>query len=806
MALAVWLLIVALAGGVLIDVPPQEWWAVALSAAVLGILARGRTARMLLASACLALTMSYGAGAREHVLHAPLVSALGEALDDRQAPPIWLRGVLLEDAAMSTDGIRLDVHVLAMRRSLTWEATDGRAQLVVGGALGGPLVSEWRRGRTVILPAIVRRPPVWRNPGGSSEDWQRLRRAVDVIGSVKSATMVAVWPGSRASEIFAAIRASTRQRVAQTVGPWSRESAAIVTALLIGDRTGLDDGMIRTLQMAGTYHVIAISGGNIAILVVVTVTMLRIFLRGSRLAAAIALAVVLAYGAVVGDQASVSRAVMAAAVVLGLDVVGWCAHPLRIFGCAALLVMLADPLTVVDVGAWLSFGATLGILLLAGPITSRLAPRRSRMVWQSMAVMVAATLAAEVALMPVSAAVFSRVTVAGLILNFAAIPGMAVTQLSGMVAAVLTGVWPWGATLCGGLAHLGVLMVLRSADLLRLAPWMSWQTPTVHWGWTVAYYAAIGVLLTPLHARVLRQVCWAAALSSAAMILWAPPALTRQAATGSLRVTMLDVGQGQAIVVQFPSGESLLVDAGGAPSGFDVGARVVEPALWALGIDRLTWMAITHGDLDHVGGAQSLLRDLRPREIWEGIPVPRDTRLQRLRAQAHAAGVVWRRLSVGQSLEVGSVSVDVLHPSLPDWERQDVRNDDSIVLRVQLGHVGVLLTGDIGRPVEQTIAWDRTQRLRVLTAPHHGSRTSSSAALLDGWLPHAVFVSAGQGNAFGHPAPDVLARYGSLGVPVFRTDRDGAITLNTDGRIVTVSTMSGRRWRLEEAVIAGDRE
>lgn len=264
---------------------------------------------------------------------------------------------------------------------------------------------------------------------------------------------------------------------------------------------------------------------------------------------------------------------------------------------------------------------------------------------------------------------------------------------------------------------------------------------------------------------------------------------------GWLRVTFLDVGQGDAILTQFPTGQSLLVDAGGSATGFDVGTRVVRPALWGLGVRRLDWLAVTHGDIDHAGGALSVLRELGPREVWEGVPVPTNAALMTLRAAAQAQSVAWARLVAAQSFEIGSAAVDVLSPPAPDWERPNTRNDDSIVLRLTFGDVSVLLTGDISAAVEPTLP-HTGPRLRLLKAPHHGSRTSSSAGLVGGWLPQAVFISVGRGNTFGHPSPDVLARYDHYAVDVFRTDRDGAISIETDGRQVLVRTATGRTWRL----------
>lgn len=755
---------------------------------------RGAVAAVAVACGCGA----YGASARDAALASPLSAALAPVLDDRLAPPVWLSGVLHEDAVIDADGARisLDVDRVAVGdRAAPWRSVHGRAQVGVGGTFASGVAAAWVRGRRVTAPVLVKRPQIWRNPGSPSERWQRLRRGVDITGSVKSAALVDVTAGPPWSELGAGVRARVRSTLAAIVGASSRESAGITTAILIGDRTGLDDETVRALQMAGTYHVIAISGGNIAIVVAACLVVLRLVLRSPRVVAALTLVVVLAYGALVGDQASVSRAVTAGAVVLLLQMLGWCAPSLRIFGLAALVVALADPLVVIDVGAWLSFGATLGILLFAGPTSQRIARGRHPVV-VGIAAMAAATIAAELALMPISAAVFARVSIAGLLLNFIAIPAMTVTQLAGTAIVLLDGFAPALSRVLGVLAHAGAWALVRSTLLLRVAPWLTWQTPPVSWMWTAAYYAGIVAALTTTRWRIGRRAAVAASALSLIVILWSPAWLSAQPSPGMLRVSMLDVGQGQAIAVQFPTGQSMLLDAGGSASSFDIGARVVEPALWALGIQRLDWLAVTHGDVDHAGGAPSVLRDMRPREVWEGVPVPRDVRMQSLRARAHDDGAVWRRLATGHNFEVGSVLVEILNPPLPDWERRDNRNDDSVVMRVNFGQVSLLLTGDVERAAEDGLSVDRTARLRLLSAPHHGSRTSSTPGLLKRLLPHAVFVSAGRANTFGHPAPDVLARYERLGVEVFRTDLDGAITIETDGRVVFVSTTSGRSWRL----------
>jgi len=260
---------------------------------------------------------------------------------------------------------------------------------------------------------------------------------------------------------------------------------------------------------------------------------------------------------------------------------------------------------------------------------------------------------------------------------------------------------------------------------------------------------------------------------------------------------MVDVGQGDALVMQFPSGRSLLIDAGGSASSFDIGDRVVAPTLWALGVRRLDWLAVTHPDLDHVGGAVSVAATFRPIEIWEGVPVPRDLNRAALHEVAMAQRLSWRQARRDDRLEVGDVTIDVLNPRAPDWERQRVRNDDSLVLRIRYGGVELLLTGDISAAIERELlaASGGERPLRVLKVAHHGSRTSSSRAFLDRYAPVAALVSVGRGNTFGHPAPDVMAGLRQVRTRVFRTDRDGAVTVETDGRELRVRTWTGLTWQ-----------
>jgi competence protein ComEC len=422
--------------------------------------------------------------------------------------------------------------------------------------------------------------------------------------------------------------------------------------------------------------------------------------------------------------------------------------------------------------------------------------------------MLAASAATEALLCPVGAFVFSRITFAGLALNFVAIPLMGVAQIAGMVVVPTALISTRLAAAAGWVAHVGAAGLVASADLVRFAPVLTYRVAAPSVLVCVAYYVALALAWTLSRRRaaitgsretaVARRWRRGSAIVAAAAAIWIlaePWAALAARGDGRLHVTFVDVGQGDAAFVRFPRGTTMLVDAGGlgASSSFDVGDRVVAPVLREAGVRRLDYLALTHGDPDHIGGAPSIVAEFRPREVWEGIPVPRQAPLAALRALAADAGSRWANVYAGDHLAIDDVDVRALHPERAEWERQKVRNDDSIVLDVRWRDVSVLLTGDIGKPTERVlVAGLAPSPVRVIKVPHHGSLTSSSEEFLRVAQPAVAIFSAGRANHFGHPAPAVLERYKIAGAQIFRTDQDGAVTIDTDGRVLTVRTFLGR--------------
>jgi competence protein ComEC len=604
---------------------------------------------------------------------------------------------------------------------------------------------------------------------------------------VKSGLLVQVLaPGGVVEEWAADVRVRIRRAIDRWVTIYDSVAGAIVTAVLIGDRTALPDSVRERLQEAGTYHVIAISGGNIAILAAVVFALLTIVGLHGRVGALIAIFVLLVYAQVAVAGPSVWRATLMAVVYLTARVLDHRTAVWQAASTAAALMVIARPLDLRDPGFILTFGATIALIEGArrGSGTVR-APRVRRWVFGS----VIASLAVELALLPVAAQLFSRVTSAGLLLNLIAVPIMGIAQVAGLIVAAFDSVSVVGGV-AGWIAYIAADTLVGSARLVDVAPWLTAWVPPPGVALVVTYYVALTMALFGRSVVVRSAGAVALVVAFACMVgPWSVGLIRPEAAP--LRLTMFDVGQGEALLVE-SGGEALQIDAGGAPFGggsFDIGARVIAPALWFRGIRRIDTLLLTHGDPDHVGGAALLLEEFGVRRLWEGIEVPRHEPSRAIRELAKARGARPEVRRAGEVFQWGAATMRVLHPPEPDWERPRIRNDDSVVLELRHGHVAVLLTGDVGADVERIVVPQLTHaRVRILKVGHHGSRTSTSQALLDAWRPQIAIISAGRGNTFGHPAPDVLQRLDGIGARIYRTDRHGQITLDSNGREVTVRT------------------
>jgi competence protein ComEC len=691
---------------------------------------------------------------------------VGGGLDGRV---VRIQGTAAEDARETEDRWTLVLDVDAVEWRGERREAAGRARIDVRGAAARGAVIE---GDAVAVWAELYLPRGYGTPGAFDTAAAARRDRLHAFGSCKSPRLVErVRGGEGLGTLVARVRAAARARLLASVpaGP----EQGLVRAMVLGDRTGVDPETAEAFRAAGTYHVLALSGAQVAIVAAfLTALLARVELpRVAR--AALVCAALAFYAELVGGDVPVARAAwMAGVLVAGrcLDLDGDLAN---LLGLAALLLVADRPSAVSDVGFQLSFAATLGLLLLTPPLVRGLRPWPLRI-----ELALAGSLAAQLALAPLLLAHFNRLAPAALLLNLAAVPLSAAVLLIGVAAAACPPGWPLLPALAGNLAWIAAHALLRSVEPVRWLPALDVRLPGPP-PWAIAVFVAGLVVLAA--GRSLRRGAALTAIGLLALVYGRRP----PAADGRLHLAVLDVGQGDAMVVRTPQGRIWIVDAGGAfDARFDVGEAVVAPYLWSLGVRRIEGMVLTHAHPDHAGGLSFLLRAFAVGEFWDG-PRPRSDRAYSPLDEAlAAAGTTARAVGAGMSADWDGVAVDVLGPPAGPrpWR---TRNDDSVVLRLSYGSIRMLLTGDIESAAEARLL---PGPAAVLKVPHHGSRSSSTMTLLGQVRPGLAVVSVGRNSRFGHPHPEVLRRYREGRIQLLRTDHQGTVTLSTDGAGLAVRT------------------
>lgn len=670
------------------------------------------------------------------------VSAQG-ALDDRLESRLdgqvrWLEGTVVGLPSAADGVVRFelgDLHSsrasLPSRMRLSWH--------------DGPRVLAGERWR---LAVRLKRPRGLVNPATFDYEAWLLARRIGATGSVKAGELLQAASGP------VAWRDALRQRLLQ-VDAWGR--AGGLAALVLGDGSGLQDRDWRTLQDTGTTHLLVISGQHITLFASVLYGLVALLARyglwPQRLpwlpwACAMAFVGGLGYGVLAGFDVPVRRACVMLAVVLL-----WRLHYRRLGFLTPLLValcivLLAEPLVVLQPGFWLSFGA---VVLLVLAFAGRLGT------WSWWATWWRAQWVMGLGLAPLLLALALPISLSGPLANLVAVPWISLVVLPlALLGTLLLSVPVLGEALlwlAGGALEILFQMLAWSAT--QLPAWIPAQVPL--WGWLLG---ALGVLLLIAPAGVPLR---ALGLALLVPMLFPPKELP---ALGQAEIRVLDVGQGLSVLVR-TQGHALLYDAGPRRGDFDIGERVVVPNLRGLGLSRLDLMLISHADSDHAGGAQAVRRGLAVERVLAG-------ELERLPSELGAelcpADHAWTWDGVGFRIWQSPLKGD--------------SNDASCVLAVEAAGERILLSGDLGARGEAAwVASGQPLKARWLVAGHHGSRTSSSSAFLRSVAPEKVLISRGHLNPYGHPHPLVVSRIRALPAEIHDTAEQGHLLLRLGARV-----------------------
>lgn len=690
------------------------------------------------------------------------------------------------------------VRVTGGARLLDGTALPLGARVRVRPALaeGGRAVVE---GARVRLLARVRPATRFRNP--TPHPGWRAGPPLDGEARVRRGTRIETVATPMFDAALGGARASVRRALGATL---SARTAGITRALVLGDGDAVDDDANRAVRNAGLAHVLAVSGLHVVILVGLLVFGLRRALAYvpalaarfdvSRVAAALGVPLALLYAAFAGGAPSAWRSAVAAALSYGLVACGRRPRGGPIAALAAVVLAAWSPEEAMRPALLLSVLATAALLTgggHAGHATgdSALLPRDS--VRALLREVVTASVRTTLATAPLVVWCFEGVPLVGVLANVALVPigSFVLLPLAALHALVAT-LLPALAPLTAAPLETSTRAFIAACEAFAAVPFGRGLPPlSVTEGLALTACCALLFVVRSWRARL-------AVVAGGALVLCAAEAHLRasEAPHGVLRVTFLDVAQGDAALVDLPDGSLLLVDAGGAPrGGADPGARVIVPLLRARRRSTIDTLVITHPHPDHYFGARAVLDAVKVREVWDGgqgeAESPEGDEAQLL-AGARRRGIPVRRPAdlCGKPRVYGGARVDVLWPC-PGFDTLLEPNDNSLVLRLSFGERTLLLAGDIEHEAEKTLVRTDRARLRadVLKVPHHGSRTSSGAALLRAVGARYAVISAGRGNAFGHPNPGVLERLAASGTRALRLDLLGGVMVTTDGHSLEVT-------------------
>jgi len=709
-------------------------------------------------------------------------------------------GVYVEAKRVFTDG--------------AWKETEGSVFLTVEGRPG------IRRGDIIRFMSSIREPRNFNNPGEFDYEWRLKTKGVDARGYVKEGFFVRVKEGSG----FLNAADNIRESVGAFIDSSQTRNRAIIKALVTGEKADIPDDIEEAFIRSGTAHLLSISGLHVGFVAYLSyLFFFWIFRRSQRLilslnvkklAWAVSLVPVLFYGMISGLSTPSQRAVIMVAALVITILMGRARELYNTIALAALLILALSPGALWEGSFQLSFASVLSMVYLVPTLTSLFeSPDSSKASaggssqgsswvmrgvirggrrWagrglSELKIAFFASVAATLGTYSILAYNFHRVSVIAVFANIFVIPPVGFLAVPmGFISAM---VFPFSRGLS--------IFILRGEDLVLDAvvwlirffsglPYASLWVTTPTLIEIIIFYA---IILCVPSVRERRRGAFLVLLFFETLFLTDKGYLYYKGiGQNVLKVTYLSVGQGDSMLVEFPSegfgrGKRMLIDGGGFPGKeFDTGEGIVAPYLWKKKIGKVDYIVLTHQQRDHMEGLKFIAKNFGPVEFWWNGAGSLPPALNNVLA---GKGIrVVRRNSESPGMVIGGVKIDFLNPP---GDRDFDTNNSSLVLKLTYGNKRFLFTGDIGKEAEETLS-GKDIRADIIKVPHHGSRFSSTPAFLERVNPQIAVVSAGWLNPFGFPHKETEERYKERGIRLYSTVKDGAITVETDGVNLGVKT------------------
>lgn len=732
---------------------------------------------------------------------------------------LTLEGVVIETPLSYPDKKVLFIKCLRILKDKTYVPVSGNIRLSI------PPDLKFQYGDYLRFHSTLKHVHNFNNPGGFDyESYMKLQGiyATGFISDNSKIILLRQKTANCAKLKLESFRNYLKQIIYNNASSPQRE---IIEAITIGNQNEIPADVRDNFNKTGISHILSISGLHIGMVSAVAFFFAFLFLKSSeylmlrfniiKLAAAASFLMVLIYAFIAGMGVTVMRSALMALIFLIALISGKQKDLYSTLAFAGLIILAISPEALFDISFQLSFVAVLALIYIVPrfsnfnsdniPALPLWTQGIIRYVYLSVIVCIAATIGT----LPLIMYYFNRVSCVTVIANLIAVPLLGTLTLAIAMLFILSAFF--SQLIAGYFIKLASFFVQTSVDLInKLAAlsWSSFNTTKPNLIEIVIFYLLIILIIQFVEERKKRNNQKEFSLNRFRFIKYSliftiiffaadiTYLTARDKFSTDLKITVIDVGQGNSIYVQSPGSDNMLIDGGGySDCSFDVGKSVVAPFLYHKRISHIDTVVLSHPHPDHLLGLIYIINNFHVRQIWKsGLPVdPEDFPEWEKTIKLNRQFV---SLLSDKSPEriFNGVKIKVLWP--PNYSDKDINdlsydevNDSSLILKITLGKISFLIPGDISTNVEKRLIDSKTDlRSDVLIIPHHGSNHSSSIEFIKAVACRYAIVSAGKANVFHHPHPSTLQRYKDAGVNILRTDRDGAITLTTDGNNLKIDT------------------
>jgi competence protein ComEC len=683
------------------------------------------------------------------------------------------------------ENYRLTVKSTGFATEAGMHRLERRFLVIAEKSLLSPFVDSLELGTFLAFSGTLQRFQGPRNPG--EFDYGRYLQLNDINGLVivRKENRMKILEGGQFS--FKKVVGTVQRVFFSIIDRFHRpEHASFIKGVALGYREDISLEMKQSFIDTGTIHILAVSGSNVAVVALMFYAVFGALRVSKRAVTTLTISGLLFYMVITGLSPSVVRATIMAIVILVGLAIERKADIYNSLGVAALVLLLWDTNYLFDVGFQLSFVAVASLVYFYPVLASAIKkiPERFEEVKAIDYVLklLAVSLAAQIGTLPFTAYYFGRISLVSVLANLVVVPVSGINTILGFVTIVFSFFSDFVAATYGALNDLLVGLLLGFVRAASHVPLAYLETAGMSRDTTALYYAVVFLVF-----NIQKKDAAKKALIGVLLVLNAS-LFSRIFAheSGKLRVTLLDVGQGDALLFELPNGKNMLLDAGPKSLRSDAGEKIVAPFLKRRGVDRLDAIVVSHPHADHAGGVAYLLRRFSVGQIIECVSSG-DSLYQSLLSSARDLKVRLVKKQLGDLISLDTTCrFYVVHP-LPSNDSTSNQNNSSIVLKAMYGVTSAVFAGDAEVEAEEKILrrYDGFMKSDIIKAGHHGSATSSSEAFIATVKPTTVLVSVGLKNKFRHPSPDVIARYKALGSDIHRTDEAGAIILESNGKTWT---------------------